>query len=111
MIVALLKTRLRPDADMQAYATLGGRMYEICSSMPGFISAEFYSGEDGTELTVACFESEAALTAWREEPEHKAAQLRGLEEFYASVTVQICVPVRSYERHAAIAGSVSPAAS
>jgi heme-degrading monooxygenase HmoA len=98
MIVALLKTRLRPDADSAAYGALGARMYEIVSGMAGFLSAEFFSAEDGQELTIARFESEQALTAWREQPEHLVAQHRGLAEFYASVEVQICELVREYAR-------------
>jgi heme-degrading monooxygenase HmoA len=101
MIVALLKTRLRPEAPQDEYARLGGRMYELVSAMPGFVSAEFFGSEDGQELTIARFESEEALAAWRNLPEHVSAQRRGLDEFYASVEVQICEVVREYARHPA----------
>jgi heme-degrading monooxygenase HmoA len=107
MIVALLKTKRRPEAPADEYAALGGRMYELVSAMPGFISAEFFSGEDNQELTVACLESAEALTAWRVLPEHVAAQRRGVEEFYASVSVQICESVRQHELRQGPSGALA----
>jgi len=43
------------------------------------------------------FESEEALEAWRNHPEHVEIQRRGREEFYDYYWVQVCKSVREYE--------------
>jgi heme-degrading monooxygenase HmoA len=97
MIVALLKTKLQPGASVEEYGALGAQMYERVSNLAGFVSAEFFSGEDGQELTIARFESQEALAAWRTLPEHVQAQQRGYAEFYGSVSVEVCELIREHE--------------
>jgi heme-degrading monooxygenase HmoA len=80
----------------EEYSTLGAQMYELVSNLAGFVSADFFSGDDGYELTVARFESLDALSAWRTLAAHVEAQRRGHEEFYASVSVQVCELVREH---------------
>jgi len=66
-------------------------MYELAQRMPGFIAAE-----GAGDLGIIRFESLAALRAWRDHPEHVAAQRRGRAELYASYRVEICELVRAY---------------
>jgi len=47
MVIIVFRARLRPDVDQQAMAHLGQRMYEIASSMPGFISYKDFAAGDG----------------------------------------------------------------
>ncbi len=56
-----------------------------------------YAATDGHELLVVRFESHEALKAWREHPEHLAAQQRGRERFFAHYRIEVCDEVRSYE--------------
>jgi heme-degrading monooxygenase HmoA len=96
MVVVLIRTRPRPDADVAEYEKAGTRMFERASAMPGFISIKEYASEDGDTFSLACFESEDALAAWRNDPEHVAIQHRGREKFYQSYQVQVFAPVREY---------------
>jgi heme-degrading monooxygenase HmoA len=48
-------------------------------------------------LLVARFESHEALAAWRNHPEHQAAQQRGRERFFAHYKIEVCESVRAYE--------------
>ena len=97
MIVALFRSRLRDDADVEEYKKLSAEMVELVSSLPGFISYQLYRGADGEALTVANFESEEAVSAWRQLAGHRAAQQRGRKEFYQTYSVQVCTTSWEYE--------------
>ncbi len=71
-------------------------MYELASSMRGYVSYKDFAAEDGESAAIVEFESLETLAAWREHPEHKAAQQRGREEFFAEYHIQVCTPVRDY---------------
>ena len=96
MIVIVFRARIKPDVDQKALAQVGQRMYELASSMPGYISYKDFAAEDGENVSVIEFESLETLAAWREHPEHKKAQQRGREEFFAEYHIQVCTPMRDY---------------
>jgi heme-degrading monooxygenase HmoA len=91
------KTHTREGANLAEIEALDHRMYEIVSAMPGFLSLQTYTSDEGEEMGVVRFASEDALAAWRNHPGHRAAMKRGREEFYDYVWVQVCKVVRDYE--------------
>jgi heme-degrading monooxygenase HmoA len=96
MIVIIFRARVRADADMAAMTALGERVSAIAGTMPGLISYRDYTAADGENVTVVEFASEPELLAWRDQPEHRAAQERGRREFFADYTIQVCRVERSY---------------
>jgi heme-degrading monooxygenase HmoA len=96
MVVIVFRARLKPQVDHEALAQVGQRMYEIASSMPGYVSYKEFSAEDGEAVSIVEFESLETLAAWREHPEHKEAQQRGRAEFFSEYHIQVCTPVRDY---------------
>ena len=89
---------LRPNVGA-AYAATGQRMRELAEGMPGFVRVD--SVHEGVrEITVSYWESAEALAAWREHPEHRAAQQRGRREWYESYDVHVCrvESTRDFER-------------
>jgi heme-degrading monooxygenase HmoA len=96
MIVIVFRSRLKPNFDQQALGQLGQRMYQLASSMPGFLSYKDFAAEDGENVTVIEFESLETLAAWRKHPEHEVAQQRGRDEFFSEYHIQVCTPVRDY---------------
>jgi heme-degrading monooxygenase HmoA len=96
MVVIVFRARLKPEVDQEALAQVGQRMYELASSMPGYVSYKDFSAEDGETLAVVEFESLETLAAWREHPEHRAVQERGRREFFTEYHIQVCTPVRDY---------------
>jgi heme-degrading monooxygenase HmoA len=96
MVVIVFRARLKPQVDHEALAQVGQRMYEIASSMPGYVSYKEFSAEDGEAVSIVEFESLETLAAWREHPEHKEAQQRGRAEFFSKYHIQVCTPVRDY---------------
>ena len=96
MIVVVFRARLRDEVDLSALEPLGERMAELAASMPGFISYKDYSAPDGENVTVVEFASEPELLAWRNHPEHVAAQERGRREFFSDYRIQTCRVEREY---------------
>jgi heme-degrading monooxygenase HmoA len=100
-VVVVFTITLRPDLSVSEYEKTGARMVELVSGMPGFLGMD-YAEVEGGELLVARFESHEALAAWRNHPEHRAAQQRGREEFFASYRIEVCDTARSYEFQAGV---------
>lgn len=90
MIVILFRNRLRAGVDLTAYLAHAAALYEVVRQMPGFLSSEDFSGDDGERLSVIAFKDEDSLSAWRQHPEHRAAQAQGRAEYYESYSLQIC---------------------
>ncbi len=96
MIVVVFRTRMRNDADLAEAESMGLRLYELASAMPGFVSYKEFAAEDGECVAVVEFESLETLAAWRDHPEHRKAQERGRDAYFASYHIQICSIVREY---------------
>lgn len=94
---AVIFTSVRTPID-DGYAETAQRMVELARSMPGFLGVE--SAREDVGITVSYWESLEAIRAWRQHPEHVAAQCRGREEWYASFTTRVCLVEREtgYER-------------
>ena len=97
MVVVLFGTKMRKDADLEEYNRRSRRMNELVQQIPGFISVKGFTSSDGDELSIARFESQEALDAWRFQPEHVETQRRAREAFYESYWVQVCETLRDYE--------------
>lgn len=97
MVIVLLRTRLRADADRPAYEALSEQMFRLVQTMPGFVGADGYAATDGEEVGVIRFDSQGSLRAWREHPDHLAAQRLGKSDFYASYAIEVCEVVRAYD--------------
>ena len=96
MVVIVFRTRLREGIDEQELTRLGERMYELASSMPGFVSYKDFTAADGENLSLIEFESLETLAAWREHPEHRIAQRQGRENFFTEYHVTVCTTEREY---------------
>jgi heme-degrading monooxygenase HmoA len=96
MILTVFRARLRPDADPTAATALNERMLALATTMPGFVSYKDFAAEDGEYVTIVEFASEAEQMAWRNQPEHRAAQERGRREFHSEYQIQVCRVERAY---------------
>jgi heme-degrading monooxygenase HmoA len=93
MVIAIFRSRLRPE-HAEEFQALADRMLRLARAMPGFLSYQVYRSEDGARCSVIEFESAEALRAWREHPEHRAAQRLGRERFYEAYTLHVAEPAR-----------------
>lgn len=87
-IVTVFRNRLREGAEA-AYGELAPHISELAHSMDGFIDAKTFIAADGERVTVVTFENQLTHDEWRNHPEHKAAQLRGIDEFYETYSIQV----------------------
>ena len=95
MIVALFRSRLSGEAG-EEYAETVDRMLDLARKMPGFVSFKQFTAGDGERLSVIEFDSEEHLTAWREHPDHRKAQVRGREKFYSEYRLTVAETLRDY---------------
>lgn len=95
MVVVIFRSRLKPGVEPEIQA-LGARMYELATGMPGFVSYADFQAADGEAVTVVEFASADTLKAWRDHPEHRAAQALGRERFFSSYRIQVCGVERDY---------------
>ncbi|WP_030780366.1 antibiotic biosynthesis monooxygenase family protein [Streptomyces sp. NRRL S-920] len=80
----------------EGYEETGERMDELVAAVPGFLGAESARTPGGVGITVGYFRDEDAIKAWQGDPEHRAAQRRGREEWYESYAVHVAKVERSY---------------
>jgi heme-degrading monooxygenase HmoA len=87
-IVTVFRSRLREDAG-DDYERTAAEMEQRARSMPGFVDFKLFVADDGERVSLIVFASRSAHDAWRDDPEHRAAQRRGREEWYASYSIQV----------------------
>jgi heme-degrading monooxygenase HmoA len=89
---AVIFTSLRTEGD-NGYAETAQRMVELARQQPGFLGVE--SVRDRLGITVSYWESLEAIHAWKEQADHRAAQVKA-REWYANFRVRVCRVEREY---------------
>jgi len=92
---AVIFTSTRTEGD-NGYAAAAQRMVELARDQPGFLGMESVRGADGIGITVSYWQSEAAILAWRDHPEHRAIQARGRSQWYSEFSTRVCRIEREY---------------
>jgi heme-degrading monooxygenase HmoA len=92
-VVTVFRSRLRPDAGDE-YATWAARMLELARAMPGFVDFKSFHADDGERVSVITFDSLETQRAWRDHPDHRAAQRLGRDRFYETFDIQVAAVVR-----------------
>jgi heme-degrading monooxygenase HmoA len=98
-VISLFRFRMRDltPAQSEEYNSTAERLMKTASAMPGFVSFRNYTCSDGESLVLVEFAWAEALAAWRNHPEHRIAQERGRNEFYAEYRVVNCAVMHEYE--------------
>lgn len=92
---AVVFSSSRTDGD-DGYAETAARMVELARSQPGFLGVEATRGADGFGITVAYWDSDEAIRAWRQHAEHAAARERGRAQWYRHFELRIAKVERAY---------------
>ena len=87
-VVTVFRSRLRPEARAE-YAVDAPAVLALARTMPGFVDAKGFVAEDGERVTLVTFADAASHAAWRDHPEHRAAQRRGIDGYYAQYSIQV----------------------
>ena len=91
----IFSSRRRGDAG-DGYAETAARMETLVREQPGFLGAESTRGTDGFGITVAYFDSEESILAWRRNAEHTAARERGRAAWYEHFELRVAKVERAY---------------
>ena len=97
-VISLFRFRMRDltPAQRGGYNSTAERLLPFASVMPGFISFRHYTSDDDEMLAVVEFASAEALAAWRDHSDHRKAQQRGRNEFYAEYEIINCTVMHKY---------------
>ncbi len=78
------------------YGAMATRMAELAQEQPGFLGMESTRSPDGFGITVAYFESEAAIAGWKANAEHRVAQRMGHDSWYEHFELRVARVERAY---------------
>lgn len=87
-IVTVFRNRLDPAA-LDAYQADLAAIAALARAMPGFVETKTFVADDGERATVVTFADAASHAAWREHPEHRAAQRRGIASYYSHYSISV----------------------
>lgn len=87
-VVTVFRSRLRPDG-VGAYTDDAAVIAELARSMAGYVENKVFTAEDGERVNVVTFADPQSHRAWRDHPEHRAAQQRGIASYYSEYSIQV----------------------
>ena len=82
--------------DDDGYGATAERMVELVKDQPGFLGVESARDATGLGITVAYFQTEEDIAAWRRHLEHKAARDSGRARWYSHYEVRVARVERAY---------------
>ncbi len=82
----------------QHYLDLAGALRPLLERLDGFVSIERFESlsEPGKILSLSFFRDEAAVQAWRNTVEHRAAQVQGRADVFRDYRLRIAGVMRDY---------------
>ena len=92
---AVIFTSQRKEAD-PAYDAMAEAMFALAAQQPGCLGAEHARDAAGLGITVAYFTDEAAIRAWKQNAEHRAAQRLGIARWYSRYHIRVAKVERAY---------------
>lgn len=93
MIVVIFRARIRSLDDQ--YAALAQQLRD--SALQQYNCQEFVAScENNYEIALSYWHSEDDIAAWKQDAQHRVAQQRGQEAWYADYQVEICTVNRKY---------------
>jgi heme-degrading monooxygenase HmoA len=78
------------------YSETNARMEALVNDIPGYLGMDHAQTPGGLGITVGYFRDAGALTEWRTNAEHRAAQQRGRDQWYESYTLHVAKVERSH---------------
>ncbi|MGO1070257.1 antibiotic biosynthesis monooxygenase family protein [Lysobacter sp. CA199] len=93
---AVIFSSQRSAEDEAGYARAADRMVELVRQQPGFLGMESVRDGEGFGITVAYFDSEQSIRAWREHAEHAAVRDLGHRRWYRRFEQRVAIVQRAY---------------
>lgn len=85
----------------EEYFALGAALKSEVEGFDGFLSIERFESvtQPGKFVSLSFWRDEAALTAWRNKREHRAAQARGRHGVFSDYRLRVAAVIRDYGMH------------
>ena len=89
-VVTVFRNRLQPDDESRSrYYADAAQIADLARTMPGYVEHKGFTADDGERVTLVTFADAASHQGWREHPEHRAAQRRGIDGYYETYSIQV----------------------
>ncbi|WP_110955042.1 antibiotic biosynthesis monooxygenase family protein [Anaerosinus massiliensis] len=97
MILVLFEVTIKKN-HMDDYLALAANLKNELVKSEGFIRAERFSSlvNEGKLLSLSVWESEEAVSKWRNQIEHRMSQRQGHDAIFKSYTITVASQLRSY---------------
>ena len=97
MILVLFEVTIK-ETCMENYLALAGELKDELSKAKGFIRSERFSSLASQRklLSLSVWESEEAVTQWRNRQEHRNSQRHGRDTIFECYTITVAAMLRSY---------------
>ena len=97
MIAVIFEVTMK-DGKADAYFDLAASLKPDLEAIDGFVSVERFASTttSGKYVSLSFWRDEAAITAWRDHPEHGLAQTRGKEEIFSDFRIRVASVMRDY---------------
>ena len=92
---AVIFSSLRGSSD-EAYDRMAERMIELASRQPGFLGVESARDADGFGITVSYWSTPEAISDWKANAEHLAAQDLGKQLWYSHFELRVAKVERAH---------------
>jgi len=79
------------------YQQTAVRMEALASTMPGFLGFESARNEDGFGIAISYWDSQEAISNWKQHADHLDAQSQGRSVWYTDYAVRISKVERAYQ--------------
>jgi heme-degrading monooxygenase HmoA len=71
-------------------------MLALAALQPGFLGVESARDPDGFGITVSYWESEAAITDWKQQADHRDVRQQGRQHWYEHFELRVARVERAY---------------
>ncbi len=97
-MIAVIFEVIAGDAERGRYLDIAASLRPLLDKIDGFLSIERYESlcEKGKLLSLSFWRDEAAVAAWRNTDQHRAAQALGRSEVFRDYRLCIAEVVRDY---------------
>lgn len=99
-IITVFRSRLNQRINDE-YAVVARRMHDLATRMPGYVEHKSFLADDGERVTIVTFADQQSHDAWRNHPEHRAAQAQGRERFYSEYSLTVAQELHHRDFHTA----------
>ncbi|WP_405877038.1 antibiotic biosynthesis monooxygenase family protein [Streptomyces sp. NBC_00005] len=82
--------------DQSDYSETSAHLENLVKDVPGYLGMDHAQTPGGLGITVSYFRDADALTEWRTNAEHRAAQKRGRAQWYQTYTLHVAKVERSH---------------